>query len=292
MRIQAKELKSAGLLSPHQLPSSVGKDPILVCDIEYLIQAIPTGWKLRLPVLLWLSFGICTGLRAVSLCGIEWTDLVSFGKRPDCDPVLGPKYRLQIRVATSKGSLGLRTKNMVFNLGWYLRDRGPNPIYWLLCYMQELLADYSESLQALADRLSCGPQAESNWRHLIYRLALRQLQISNETTIFPAKDVMSQRLATASFLSGYPKRLFTSHGLRSGFLSMLIIKWGIVCASSSLPPPPLLLLLLLLLAFFFVQCPLHYDPYSLSYTHTTTYIAHRATGLKSNVLPAWCVVGA
>ena len=74
VRTKIASMVKNGDIASEQIPREKGAEPILPFDIELLAQRYPRGCRDRTQVLAFMSVGLHTGLRGVSLESMLWKD--------------------------------------------------------------------------------------------------------------------------------------------------------------------------------------------------------------------------
>jgi hypothetical protein len=191
-------------LDPSQMPQERGQEPIMRFDVSYIASMYPPGCSDRAQVLAWLSLGVHTGVRGVSLTSTYWED-VRIVELPQSDwkqvTVVFRKTKHDPNwnhVVTVEGSTSFR--------GWELS--GCDPVFWMAHLVKEALGDPSallsqQSVEAIARR------ANSEESRLLLGCE--------------SQSRMSERIETVGRYCGYPERYLTAHGTRAAFLAEALL---------------------------------------------------------------------
>jgi hypothetical protein len=132
-------VKNTDLL-PEQIPKERGAEPICTWDLEFIASVYPKGCRDRAQVMSWMSVGLHTGVRGVSLESAMWED-TKIVQPPEQVPHF---KQVTLIFRATKG-----------NPNWYhaitiegsiLNASGSDPIYWLNQLLKQRLNNPSIEL--------------------------------------------------------------------------------------------------------------------------------------------------
>ena len=190
-----------GDIALEQIPREKGAEPILPFDIELLAHRYPCGCRDRTQVLAFMSVGLHTGLRGVSLESMLWED-TRVATPVESKPWL---KQLTLPCHATKGQPVGWNKYVTIE-GDARNASGSDPVYWLTQLARERLND---------------PTAELDQATIIARLEGQLLAAADGTPL--NRSNMSSRIAAVARFCGYPENFFSSHSLRSGFLCQALL---------------------------------------------------------------------
>lgn len=190
-----------GELAPEQIPKERGAEPICSWDLEYIASVYPKGCRDRAQVMSWMSVGLHTGVRGVSLESAMWTDVKIV------EPCIDAPHFKQVTLVFTATKGDPNWYHPVTIEGSILASSGSDPIYWLN--------------QLLKQR---NPNAELN-QATIDSLAGQIFELTPGVRV--AKATMSARIEAIGRYCGYPARMLTNHGLRAGFLCTALLKHAV-----------------------------------------------------------------
>lgn len=187
-----------GDISADQIPKERGAEPICSWDLDYIAENYPKGCRDRVQVMAFLSTGLHTGLRGISLESMMWEDTRV------ATPGAGWLKQVTLVARETKGD---RNWNHPVVIEGDVRDaRGSNAVYWLAQLVKERLNDAAAELT----------------QAFIGKLDGQVLAATDGTPL--SKANLSSRITAVAVYCGYPENFFSSHGLRSGFLCEALLK--------------------------------------------------------------------
>lgn len=199
LKQKIKAMVRNGDLSPEQIPKERGAEPICTWDLEHIASVYPKGCRDRAQVMSWMSVGLHTGVRGVSLESAMWEDVRVV------EPVAEMPHFKQVTLVFLKTKGDDNWHHAVTIEGSTLNASGSDPVYWLS--------------QLVKQRL--GPNVELT-QSVVSTLTGQVLAAADDSPV--AKETMSVRLEAIGRYSGYPANMLSNHGLRSGFLCVSLLK--------------------------------------------------------------------
>jgi hypothetical protein len=199
LKQKIKAMVRNGSISPEQIPKERGAEPICTWDLEHIASVYPKGCRDRAQVMSWMSVGLHTGVRGVSLESAMWEDVRVV------EPVVEMPHFKQVTLVFLKTKGDDNWHHSVTIEGSTLNANGCDPVYWLS--------------QLVKQRL--GPDVELT-QSVVSTLTGQVLAAADGSPV--AKATMSVRLEAIGRYSGYPSNMLSNHGLRSGFLCVSLLK--------------------------------------------------------------------
>lgn len=200
VRTKIASMVKNGDIASEQIPREKGAEPMLPFDIERIADVYPRGCRDRTQVLAFMTVGLHTGLRGVSLESMLWKD-TRVATPVEAKPWL---KQLTLLCHATKGQPVGWNKYVTIE-GDVRNASGSDPIYWLTQLLRERLDD---------------PAAELD-QTTIARLDGQLLAAADGTPL--NRSNMSSRIAAVARFCGYPENFFSNHSLRSGFLCQALL---------------------------------------------------------------------
>ena len=187
----------SGDLSPNQIPKEQGKEPLCEWDVQCIASVYPKGCSDRVQVMSWVTVGLHTGVRGISLATTFWEDIKVVEPVPEA-----PHFK-QITLVFRETKGDHNWNHPITIEGSALNACGSDPVCWLSQLVKEQLSFEVELTQATVSKL--------------------------KGRIFgcESQSTMSERMNSVAVYCGYPSRLFSCHSLRSGFLCTALLKHAV-----------------------------------------------------------------
>ncbi|KAH7825931.1 uncharacterized protein MONOS_9832 [Monocercomonoides exilis] len=178
------------------LKKGKGKEPALIWDVQRIVQAIPHHLKSREMEISLFLVAVHTGARAVTLANVLYSDITRIVVSK-----MTKKLLVTLRYNRAKGRVGWGHEVTIE--GSEEEENYQDPVYWLSAYLKSKtnipLSKWMEEKHTI-------DQSQRIW------------EISEDSMSFHFKE--------RSEYAGYPRRLFSFHSLRSGFICTSLIKAG------------------------------------------------------------------
>ena len=187
-----------GDLSADQIPKEQGKEPMCEWDIQFIASVYPKGCSDRVQVMSWMTVGLHTGVRGISLATTYWEDMKVVEPVPEA-----PHFKqITLVFRETKGDHNwnhpITIEGSVLNVATGSSD----PVYWLSQLVKEQLGHETELTQAT-------------------------VSLKGRVFACDSQSTMSERINSVAVYCGYPSRMFSCHSLRSGFLCTALLKHAV-----------------------------------------------------------------
>jgi len=148
LRNQIKQMVKNNDVTNAQRTISIGAPPLMKFDLNFIARAYPNGVRDKVSVMAWLSLGINTGLRGVSLAGLFWEHFLTISQPfPRKDPDM---RRAKLLVVIGKGEQAWDHRVIVE--GRRKDSSGCNSWYWLESLFRLHMDDWNMELSMASVR--------------------------------------------------------------------------------------------------------------------------------------------
>jgi hypothetical protein len=197
MKRKVQAMVRNGELTLAQIPKEQGKESMCEWDVQFIARTYPKGCADRVQVMSWMAAGLHTGVRGISLTTAYWEDVRVV------EPVADAPHFKQVTLLFRETKGDAHWNHPVTVEGSVLHACGSDPVYWVAQLVKESLGHGAELTQAtLAQLQGRGFGCES-------------------------QSAMSERMNAVAVYCGYPRRMFSCHSLRSGFLCSALLKHAV-----------------------------------------------------------------
>lgn len=188
-------------LAPEQLPKERGAEPVVSFDLDHIASVFPRGCRDRAQIMSWMSTGLNTGARGISMESAVWEDVriaMPVEERPD--------YK-QVTLVWRETKGNRNWHHPVTVEGSVSSGSGSDAVYWLSELVKQRLGSHVELHQSLIE--------SGKLKGQVFAAADGSPAV---------KSSLSARLGAVGAYCGYPAGMLSNHGLRAGFLCESLLK--------------------------------------------------------------------